>query len=451
MVRAPNPMSHAAPEAARSRRWSLVIFATCLALAALRTPQLLVEPRFWAEEGSLYYAAAWNEDSWATLAHVPRPTAAYLNLAASIPATLAARWLPVERAPFVTTWAAFAVLAVALALVSAGRARLWRHPLGSALASAAVLLAPSALGEAWLNSINAMSYCALIALAILCEDLRPASARRGAAYAALLSFCGLSGPYTSFLFPAFAWKAWAERSRAALWAAGAVAFAAAIQVAVFAWAWSEGALNPAKLEPFDLVRSAMYTGYGQLVVPLGLGPLMQPFSAPVLGELGGEGRAPWLVGLALLGAAAGAGMLLLLVDRDPRGPRNGLVIALACLALLTTASAHHGRAFGRYSVVSGFGLLWLVLARAYARDTRPRFAALAAAARFGWALAVGAAGYRRDEAWDCPGGCPRWREEVARWRVDPAYHPQIWPVLLPRGRPQWRVPLAPPLARERRG
>lgn len=443
-------MSHAALAlpAPRSRRWSLCIFAAALALAAARTPQLLVEPRFWAEEGSLYYAAAWDASSAATLVHVPRPVAAYLNLAASVPATLAAWWLPVERAPFATTWAAFAVLAVALALPSAGRSRLWGHPFGSALACAAVLLAPSALGEAWLNSINAQSYCGLIALAILCEDLRRASARRAAAMAPLLVFCGLSGPYTSFLFPAFAWKAWAERSRAALVAAGAVAFAAAIQVGVFVWVWSEDGLNPAKLQPFDFVRSATYAAYGQLVVPLGLAPLAQAFSGPVLGALTGPAREPWAVGVAVLGVALGAGALLLLVDRDPRAPRNGLVIALTCLAVFTTASAHWGRSFGRYAVVSGFALLWLVLARAYARS-RGRIVPNAAAALFAWALLVGAAGYRSDEAFDCPGGCPRWPEEVARWRADYAYAPRIWPVLLPHGRPQWRVELAPPVAGKR--
>jgi hypothetical protein len=442
-------MSHPepAPHAPRSRRWSLWIFVAALALAAVRTPQLLVEPRFWAEEGSKYYAEAWNTGSAAALVHVPRPTVAYLALVTSVPATLAAWSLPVELAPFATTGAAFAVLAVALALIAAGRTPLWPHPLGSALACAAVLLAPSALGEAWLNSTNAQIYCGLVALAILCEDLRRASRRRTAAYAPLLVFCGLSGPYTSFLFPAFAWKVWAERSRAAVVAAGAVAFAAGIQVGVFLWVWSEGALNPAKLQPFDFVRSATYMAYGQFIVPLGLGPLMQAFSTPVLEALGGAQRAPWALALAAFGAALGAAALLLLVDRDPRAPRNGLVIALAFLAVLTTASAHYGRSLGRYAVLSGFTLLWLVLARAFARGAGRRIVPLAAAAVFGWALLVGAAGYRSDEAWDCPGGCPRWRDEVARWRADPAYEPQIWPVLLPRGRPQWRVHLAPPAAR----
>jgi hypothetical protein len=440
-----------APDAPRSRRWSLWIFAAALALAASRTPHLLVEPRFWAEEGTIYYAEAWNTGSAWALVHVPRAAAAYLTIVTSIPSTLAAWWLPVERAPFLTTYTAFAVLAVALALISAGRTRLWRHPLGSALACAAAVLAPSALGEAWLNSTNGQSYCGLIALAVLCEDLRLASPRRAAAYAPLLVFCGLSGPYTSFLFPAFAWKVWAERSRGAVVAAGAVAFAAVIQVGVFLWMWSESALNPAKLQPFDFVRSATYMAYGQFLTPLGLGPLLQNFTEPVLEAIRGSQHAPWAVAMAALGAVLGAAALVLLVDRDPRGPRNGLVIALAFLAVLTTASAHYGRSLGRYAVVSGFALLWLVLARAYAPGARRRIVPLAAAALFGWALLVGAVGYRSDEAWDCPGGCPRWRDEVARWRVDPAYRPQIYPVRVPRSGPQWRIELAPAAGRERSG
>lgn len=444
-------MSHPepAPEAKRSRHWSLWIFAAALALAAARTPQLLAEPRFWAEEGTRYYAEAWNTESAWALVHVPRGTVAYLTLVTSIPATLAAWWLPVELAPFFTTYAAFAVLAVALALLSAGRTRLWPHPLGSALACAAVLLAPSALGEVWLNSTNGQTYCGVIAAAILCEDLRRASARRTAAYAPLLLFCGLSGPYTSFLFPAFAWKVWAERSRGALVAAGVVAFAAVIQVAVFLWMWSESALNPAKLQPFDFVRSATYMAYGQFIVPLGLGPLMQAFSEPVLQAIRGSEHAAWAVAMAAFGALLGAASLVLLVDRDPRGPRNGLVIALAFLAVLTTASAHYGRSLGRYAALSGFVLLWLVLARAYAPGRR--VVSVGAAALFGLGLLVGASSYQRDEAWDCEGGCPSWREEVARWRTDPAYQPQVYPVRVPRSGPQWRIELAPPAVRERSG
>lgn len=435
-----------APPESTSRGVLWLIFGAALALAALRAPQLLLEPRFWAEEGSVYYAAAQRAPGLEPLVHVPRHTAGYLLLSASVPATLAARLLPIERAPFATTYAALAVLATALALVAFGRSLLWSDPLRKALASASVLLAPSSLGEVWLNATNSQIYCGLIALCILCEDLRGASPRRIALFVALLLPCGLSGPYTSFLFVGFLWKLWLERSRGALWAAGAVALAAAVQFGVFVFLWSESAIHPSKFQELDWARSALHTFYQQFLVPIGLRPLVQTFGEPaeLLRALARGRRDPFVLIVAGLGVLGVLAALAALVDRDPRSPRNGLLIALASLVSLTTLSAKYGSTVGRYSVLSGIALLWLLLAYSRAVPGAPRWRALASGALFGWALLVGAAGYRRDDAFTCPGGCPRWPDEVGRWRREPGYAPQIWPVLLPRTGPQWRVELPPP-------
>lgn len=423
-----------------------LIFGAALALSALRAPQLLVEPRFWAEEGSVYYANAQQTRSLAALVHVPRHTAAYVALSVSVPATLAARLLPVEAAPYATTYAAAVILSVAFALIVFGRSLLWNDPARKALACAAVLLAPSSLGEVWLNSTNSQIYCGLISLCILCEDLRAASPRRIAVYVVLLLLCGLSGVYTAFLAPAFLWKLWYERSRGALAALSAAGLATAVQVVVFASLWSERAIHPSKLQAFDWVRSATVTFYSHFVVPLGLRPLVRVLGEPteVVAALARGSHDPWMLGVALLGVVGALAILVALVDRDLRSARNGLVIALASLAASTTVFAHFGRAMGRYAVLSGIALLWLLLSQTRRRAGGGPLRAVAAAALLTWALAVGALGYRHDEAFACPAGCPSWRAEVARWRQDPSHAPRIWPGAVPAGRPPWRVKLSPP-------
>jgi hypothetical protein len=423
-----------------------LILGAALALSALRAPQLLVEPRFWAEEGSVYYANAQQTRSLEAFVHVPRHTAAYVALSVSVPATLAARLLPVEAAPYATTYAALAILSVVFALVVFGRSLLWNDPVRKALACAVVLLAPSSLGEVWLNSTNSQIYCGLISLCILCEDLRLASPRRIAVYVLLLLFCGLSGVYTAFLCPAFFWKLWYERSRGALAVASTAALATAVQVVVFASLWSEHAIHPSKLQAFDWVRSATVTFYSHFVVPLGLRPLVRVLGEPteVVAALARGSRDPWMLGVALLGVAGALAILVALVDRDLRSARNGLVIALASLAASTTVFAHFGRAMGRYAVLSGIALLWLLLSQTRRRAGAGPVRTAAAAALLGWALAVGALGYRHDEAFACPAGCPSWRAEVARWRQDPSYAPRIWPGVVAAGRPPWRVKLSPP-------
>src|SRR5512143_2683825 len=110
-------MSRAAPPpTGLSRAAPWLVFGAALALSAWRAPQLLGEPRFWAEEATDFYAAALWLPWPRSLGFVPPQTVGYLLLSASAPATIAAQ-LPVAWAPAVTTWAAAAILATALAIV----------------------------------------------------------------------------------------------------------------------------------------------------------------------------------------------------------------------------------------------------------------------------------------------------------------------------------------------
>jgi hypothetical protein len=137
------------------------------------------------------------------------------------------------------------------------------------------------------------------------------------------------------------------------------------------------------------------------------------------------------------------GFVVLFVERDLRSPRNGLVLAFASLAVLTTLSANFGRTTGRYAVLSGICLLWMLLAQTRPRGGRgARARSLAAGGLLAFALVVGAAGYRADEAFSCSAGCLRWTDEVARWRQDPSYQPQVWPRHYWSSSKEWRVDLS---------
>ena len=441
-------MSRAAPPSTgllRVAPW--LVFGAALALSAWRAPALLGEPRFWAEEATDFYAAAHWQPWWRSLFFVPPHTVGYLLLSASAPATVAAKWLPLEWGPFVTTWAAAAILAVALAIVCFGRSLFWDSPLRRAVACAVILLAPTSLGEVWLTSTNSQVYCGVVALCLLCEDLRGASRRRIALYCALLLLCGLSGVYSALLVFAFAWKVWLERSPGSRALLGVNVAAATLQALVFGSLWGETTLHASRFHQLDWVRSAIHMFYQQFLIPLGLRPLVRAFGDPVtvLSSLAQNPRAPVVVAVAVLGLLGAVLVVLLLVDRELRSPRNLLVLALPSLALFTTVSAKHGRVSGRYAVLSGITLLLLLLAHARFSPGERRWRSVLAACLLAWSLAVGASGFRDDDAFRCPGGCPRWREEVAHWCRDPSYAPQVWPVRLPLEGPQWRVKLPPSL------
>jgi hypothetical protein len=141
-----------------------------LALTIWRAPQYLVAPSFWAEDGALYFAVAWNGGVLDGL--VQRPTG-YVNLWANLGTWLAA-WLvkagaiSMTSAPRVTAVVALVAQLVPIALVATARSPVWGGPLRRAVAVAIVLVG-ARTGGMWLNTINSQYFLALAAIVVLLE------------------------------------------------------------------------------------------------------------------------------------------------------------------------------------------------------------------------------------------------------------------------------------------
>ena len=86
--------------------------------------------------------------------------------------------MPLEWAPTLYTGFSFAVLLIPFAIILFGHSTVWDSGWRRLAACGIVLFCPAALGEVWLNVINAQIYLGLASLCILLEDLRSASTRR---------------------------------------------------------------------------------------------------------------------------------------------------------------------------------------------------------------------------------------------------------------------------------
>ena len=75
--------------------WLIASFATALLLIFLRDPSLFTRPQFWAEDGSFWYAQAYN-GGW--LHSLTIPDGGYLNtlqrLSAGLALVVPFRWAP---------------------------------------------------------------------------------------------------------------------------------------------------------------------------------------------------------------------------------------------------------------------------------------------------------------------------------------------------------------------
>ena len=360
----------------------------------------------------------------------------YILLAVNLPTAIAAHVFPLASAPAVTTYFSLGILLSLFALILWGHSSVWETVKTKTLACLVILFAPSATGEVWLNSTNVQVYCGLIAACLLLEDLRSVSAYRRWLYRLLLGFCALSGVYTTFLGGMFLIKARLEQSREALIHVGIVACATLIQGMVFLQVYLSNHLDTQRLVSLSLGKAVKNIGFHQFLLPMhspqerrwlstAFGALV-PMSEDIL-----RAGTPLLMGILAIGY-----VLALLYAILPHARQYSQLLLLGCYvstAVGTTIFAHWRVPGGRYAVVSGVLLLWMLLnnLRVPAFNLRSLFCAVL----LGWALIVGAAGYRTSrgqEYFVCHAECPKWADELRRCELTSECELTVWPY------PRWK-------------
>ncbi|HZR81023.1 MAG TPA: hypothetical protein VFD92_07990 [Candidatus Binatia bacterium] len=424
-------------------RGALLVVAA-MAVTVLRQPAYVLEPGFFGEEGMAYFFRAWHEPWYRVLFIAP---AGYFLFFTNVAALAAARLVPLEAAPAVTTLFAFAAQMAPVAIVAFGAAPEWRRPARQAVAIA-ILLFASLSDEIWLNTINSQCWFAVLAALILLEpaDLGRARLRT---YACLLALAGLSGPVAAGLAPLFALKAWLARSRAARVLAAIACACLLVQIATVA-ATHGGRYVGRRGSGASVATLAAIVWMRTIVLPTAGADAATGFARAFVAWTGDDVAGPRAVaaGIALL-AAAVAALAWLARPLDARqriALAGGYATMTAIVALLASGPQRsflgHAGYSSRYFYAPGTMLLFLLLANAdLSRGRRPSARNVACAVLVAIGIATGAARFRESTRWRPD--WPRWRDEVALWRADPARSLRTWP-------PGWRifylVPRTPPSA-----
>lgn len=180
-------------------------------LIVLRVPELFIMPRFWAEEGTLYFSYAFKNAWWKTILYYP-PNIGYYSLRHNISALLATL-APLEWAPLVTTSISACIIAGICLIVIFGTSIYWSTPAGKLIAITAIiaLLHP----WQWLTSTAIHFYLALFSFMIMLETASNTSRTAKWIFRICIMFGGLSSPTSFFLTPGFLWLAYKEKNREA--------------------------------------------------------------------------------------------------------------------------------------------------------------------------------------------------------------------------------------------
>jgi len=401
---------------------------TAYAVAVLvRMPDILIKRRFWAEEGEVYFHNAWNERWYDALFAVH---AGYLNLSCSIATLLAVHIVPLEFAPLVSTsFALFVQLCPAFLLIT-GHVEWLRDRITLTLALL-LLLACNNTGEIWLTSITSQFHLALCTALILA--LPTIDGWLGAFRAGLLVLAPLSGPASIFLTPLFFLRAWLDRSRARLIHGGLLAAFGGLQVLMVALHPDPGrgiGIGPRLLILVVYIKHLIEPLFGRDQAASIAGRLIETVTSG--GPISTEITITLIAILAVVVTAwktadpvtrwllAGGATIMTLSYFGSLAPHIGL---------LGVGSG------GRYEYAPGvlFGLTLLGISQRSEGWVKAISTALVI-----WVIVVGMHDYFRGNRFFGTGST--WTKEITRWRADPSYRVQFWPV----GGGSWRSQLGDP-------
>ena len=371
-----------------------IIFARC--------PGLFTSPRFWAEEGEIYFAAALNAGFWGSLfsQHL-----GYYSVVPNMAAGLATL-VPLEQAPLVTTYLALLVQVLVSAVVIFGNSPYWESwPKKFLIACGIQLINPF---EVWLTTISAHFWLCIATFFILLENPYGKERARRYFHRVMLVLAGLSSVVSLFLTPFFLWKAWRERCRESWVQAGILITAGVIQTSALV----------VQLLAHDSLPMESRLGDNQFSLPLVI-------YYHVIWPFFDERITDW-VPLAVANVViVGLGLffLYLVLSSLKDGKNQTIFLPFTLVVLLSTLLSLNMASSPRYAFAPSAMLLVILVGESSGGEKAVRrWLALA----FVVVIALSCFSGFRSRIYYSP-QLPRWQDEVALWRAGSGRPMKIWP------------------------
>ncbi|MGA9670426.1 MAG: hypothetical protein WBQ94_14530 [Terracidiphilus sp.] len=220
------------------------IFLVAFAVLVSRRPDAVFHAQFWAEDGQVWYADAYNLGWWPALF---RPLHGYFQLLPRLTVSLAL--IPhLARAPLVLNLVAVAVQALPVNLLLSSRSAGWGSLRYRALLAGVYLALPNCTEVSYGITLSQWQLALVVFLVLVGSTPKAVGGRLIDILIVLL--CSLSGPFCIFLFPIALFVAWSRRGLSRWVSAGVLAAVSLLQ------AWCLLRLDPSGRSHYALGASA---------------------------------------------------------------------------------------------------------------------------------------------------------------------------------------------------
>lgn len=410
----------------------LTLIAACLFML-LRHPTLLSIPRFWAEEGSVFYSKA-TCTPWYVMLTQPF-SGGYFALYNSLIALIAVNFVSIKNAPLFTTLSAFLVQCIPIIIVLWGSSGLYRSGKYRILIISSVIF-NLYTGEIWLNTTNSQFYWLLITVLLLIEQPVEFAGRTQWVNRLLLLIAGLTSPTVLVLTPLFYIKARLTKNREDYQYFVLLLCTTCIQVSTFLWVATHS----------EHITTNRFTGFELTLLPYVI--WSRVLITPILGELVGNSFVTFITNMRIAnysfyvgGAILLCGLYVSFIRFVMYLPNKhstllliGSITAISIFTILTSAT-HANKSLllipswsSRYFYVPSVLFIFVLISIVEQIPSETRKIQLSSIPY--WILilssiTVGVINYHKvvpqNALW------PNWAQEVTRLNHDPKYRPAIWP------------------------
>lgn len=411
----------------RSNQTALLLFIYILFLF-LRAPDIFFQGRFWAEEGYIFYANAYNMSPLQALFVV---FGGYINVGAS-GATLIARYLyiPLEYAPYFTIFVGLFCQVIPIYLILTAKDK-WLSPFYIRILATFLLLLVPESSEISLQSLHLQFHLALACTLIAFFDTDIKSQRWFKL--TLLFFAPLCGLLPVTLIPIFLLQCWQEKNKLRIEQTTALIIGSSIQLSFYIF----NIIHKIDIDNFAVVRQRHFS-YNDFCSVLYVRDLVFPFmghryhqSISIMANIFHKLEAHQISFKACLISSV---FIIFISGIFIKYSKTRKALLLFITALLMLCISIYGVVGGTIQLVNPYfteryaflsqALFALMLL--YFSITLPKTGKIIANILILWLLFVGSFNFFQllPEAKDGAGHV--WRKELQKWRQDPNYHPKIW-------------------------
>ena len=381
----------------------IITLITIVLIIISRAPTLLLEPRFWAEEGSVYFYYAYYLPWYKTIFSL------YLGYYSLFPnlAAFLAQLLPLKYSPLVTTGLALSVQIIPFLIILWSDSRFWDTYIKRILVSL-IIIFPSTTGEIWLNTITSQFYFGVITFLILLTNIDNSSEPAKWLYRILLLIAGLTGVISCFMTPLFILRAYQEKNKEHTIQAVLLVLCSLLQFGIFIYFLLQNNLQ----HRFTNIQLWKFGGVF----------LLNNFIRPILGyHLLSKDILKYLA----LPLIICLGWLFANVRKD----KNARLVlgSFLLVAFLSTISSLGLAGAERYSFLPGVILLVLISSYIHFEHIFTPARSVVAAILLFLSIGLGMVEYKSRMAKYLDDTWPKWRQEVAIWESTTDYNLKIWP------------------------